>query len=217
MGVVPGAAVLPGVPAVPGVPGVPEVPAVPLVAEVPFVLAPEVLLASGVPCVPPVLPGAVSAGASVAGGGVVCAMASEPSASGILHAVVKIKRFMCFSFCLTEMVISPLANLVPAAEEPHRQPGHSACLAVIAQTHVCVDMIQTRYPMKTRNRIASGAVIVALMVGLTACSGMSRQGRNTAIGAGVGAVGGSVLTGGSVLGTVGGAAVGGVVGHEASK
>lgn len=58
---------------------------------------------------------------------------------------------------------------------------------------------------------------MALMVGLTACSGMSRQGRNTAIGAGVGAVGGSVLTGGSVLGTVGGAAVGGVVGHEASK
>lgn len=71
--------------------------------------------------------------------------------------------------------------------------------------------------MKTRNRIASGAVIAALMVSLTACSGMSRQGRNTAIGAGVGAVGGSVLTGGSVLGTVGGAAVGGVVGHEASK
>ncbi|HLR77713.1 MAG TPA: glycine zipper 2TM domain-containing protein [Burkholderiaceae bacterium] len=71
--------------------------------------------------------------------------------------------------------------------------------------------------MKTRNRIASGAVIVALMVGLTACGGMSRQGRNTAIGAGVGAVGGSILTDGSVLGTVGGAAVGGVVGHEASK
>ncbi len=71
--------------------------------------------------------------------------------------------------------------------------------------------------MKTRSRIASGAIVVALMVSLTACGGMSRQGRNTAIGAGVGAVGGSVLTGGSVLGTVGGAAVGGVVGHEGSK
>lgn len=71
--------------------------------------------------------------------------------------------------------------------------------------------------MKTTKRIASGAVVIALMVGLSACSGMSRQGRNTAIGAGVGAVGGSVLTGGSVLGTVGGAAVGGVVGHEGSK
>ncbi|WP_346432440.1 glycine zipper 2TM domain-containing protein [Crenobacter oryzisoli] len=43
---------------------------------------------------------------------------------------------------------------------------------------------------------------------------MSPQGRNTAIGAGVGAIGGSVLTGGSALGTVGGAAVGGIIGHE---
>ena len=42
---------------------------------------------------------------------------------------------------------------------------------------------------------------------------MSRQDKNTAVGAGVGAVGGAVLTGGSALGTVGGAAVGGVVGH----
>ena len=49
------------------------------------------------------------------------------------------------------------------------------------------------------------------------CSGMSEQGKNTAIGAGVGAVGGAVLTGGSALGTLGGAAVGGVVGHEVSK
>ena len=71
--------------------------------------------------------------------------------------------------------------------------------------------------MKTTKRIATGALTVALLIGLSACSGMSRQGRNTAIGAGVGAVGGSVLTGGSVLGTVGGAAVGGVVGHEGSK
>ncbi len=37
------------------------------------------------------------------------------------------------------------------------------------------------------------------------------------IGAGVGAVGGSVLTGGSTAGTVGGAVVGGVIGHETSK
>jgi osmotically inducible lipoprotein OsmB len=46
---------------------------------------------------------------------------------------------------------------------------------------------------------------------------MSTQGENTAIGAGVGAVGGAILTGGSPIGTVGGAVVGGVVGHEASK
>ncbi|MEQ1485675.1 glycine zipper 2TM domain-containing protein [Methyloglobulus sp.] len=46
---------------------------------------------------------------------------------------------------------------------------------------------------------------------------MSRQGQNTAIGAGAGALGGAVLTNGSGLGTIGGAAVGGVIGHEASK
>ncbi|WP_295485238.1 glycine zipper 2TM domain-containing protein [Accumulibacter sp.] len=55
------------------------------------------------------------------------------------------------------------------------------------------------------------------MFGLGACSGMSTQEKNTAVGAGVGAVGGAVLTGGSALGTVGGAVVGGVVGHEVSK
>jgi len=57
-------------------------------------------------------------------------------------------------------------------------------------------------------------VVALVSVG---CSGMSEQGKNTAIGAGVGAVGGAVLTGGSALGTLGGAAVGGVVGHEVSK
>jgi len=56
-----------------------------------------------------------------------------------------------------------------------------------------------------------------MLIGLVGCAGMSTQDRNTAIGAGVGAVGGSVLTGGSAVGTVGGAAVGGVIGHEISK
>ncbi|WP_311884165.1 glycine zipper 2TM domain-containing protein [Halomonas piscis] len=55
---------------------------------------------------------------------------------------------------------------------------------------------------------------LALTLGLAACSNMSDQDRNTAVGAGAGAVGGSVLTGGSTAGTVGGAAVGGVIGHE---
>lgn len=71
--------------------------------------------------------------------------------------------------------------------------------------------------MKTSKRMAAYAVTAAALLSLGACSGMSNQGRNTAIGAGVGAVGGAVLTGGSTLGTLGGAAVGGVVGHEGSK
>ena len=71
--------------------------------------------------------------------------------------------------------------------------------------------------MNTMSRTAMGAFVVAASLGLAGCAGMSQQDKNTAIGAGVGAVGGSVLTGGSTLGTVGGAVVGGVVGHEVSK
>ncbi|MDP2017712.1 MAG: glycine zipper 2TM domain-containing protein [Hydrogenophaga sp.] len=58
------------------------------------------------------------------------------------------------------------------------------------------------------------AASIALLAGLTACSGMSRQDQNTAIGAGAGAVGGAVLTGGSTIGTLGGAAIGGLIGNQ---
>ncbi|WP_156406485.1 glycine zipper 2TM domain-containing protein [Hydrogenophaga sp. Root209] len=58
------------------------------------------------------------------------------------------------------------------------------------------------------------AASIALLAGLTACSGMSRQDQNTAIGAGAGAVGGAVLTGGSTMGTLGGAAIGGLIGNQ---
>ena len=71
--------------------------------------------------------------------------------------------------------------------------------------------------MKTMHKFTVSAVALAVLLGLGGCSGMSTQDRNTAIGAGVGAVGGAVLTGGSTLGTVGGAAVGGLIGHEVSK
>jgi osmotically inducible lipoprotein OsmB len=73
------------------------------------------------------------------------------------------------------------------------------------------------YPMKTMQRISLNAVIVLMALGLGACSGMSRQGQNTAVGAGAGALGGAILTGGSAVGTVGGAVVGGVIGHEVTK
>ncbi|HUX83538.1 MAG TPA: glycine zipper 2TM domain-containing protein [Halothiobacillus sp.] len=71
--------------------------------------------------------------------------------------------------------------------------------------------------MNTMHKLALNAVAVTVLFGLGGCAGMSTQDKNTAIGAGVGAVGGSVLTGGSAVGTVGGAAVGGVIGHEISK
>ena len=71
--------------------------------------------------------------------------------------------------------------------------------------------------MKTTQRFTFSAFAAALLIALGACAGTSTQGQNTAIGAGVGAVGGAILTGGSPAGTVGGAVVGGVIGHEVNK
>ncbi|MEO8204048.1 MAG: glycine zipper 2TM domain-containing protein [Betaproteobacteria bacterium] len=70
--------------------------------------------------------------------------------------------------------------------------------------------------MKTM-KIALSTTALAVLLGLGGCAGMSQQGRDTAIGAGAGAVGGAVLTGGSPLGTAAGAAVGGLIGHEVGK
>jgi osmotically inducible lipoprotein OsmB len=71
--------------------------------------------------------------------------------------------------------------------------------------------------MKTIKQIVVTASLATAALALTGCAGMSNQDRNTAVGAGVGAVAGSVLTGGSAVGTVGGAAVGGVIGNQTSK
>ncbi len=71
--------------------------------------------------------------------------------------------------------------------------------------------------MKTIQRFAVSAVAAAMILGTLGCSGMSAREQNTAIGAGVGAIGGAVLTGGSGVGTAAGAVVGGVIGHEIKK
>ncbi|OZB36033.1 MAG: osmotically-inducible lipoprotein B [Halothiobacillus sp. 14-56-357] len=57
-------------------------------------------------------------------------------------------------------------------------------------------------------------VLGLVLVSLSGCANMTPRERNTAIGAGVGAIGGSILTNGNALGTVGGAAVGGLVGNQ---
>ncbi len=61
------------------------------------------------------------------------------------------------------------------------------------------------------------AVIAAVMLGIAGCGGMSTRNKDTAIGAGLGAAGGAILTDGSIMGTLGGAAVGGVVGNQIGK
>ena len=71
--------------------------------------------------------------------------------------------------------------------------------------------------MKMIHRLAQGAMVIVMLLSAASCSGMSRQDKNTAIGAGIGAVGGAVLTGGGTVGTLGGAAIGGVIGHEIKK
>jgi len=71
--------------------------------------------------------------------------------------------------------------------------------------------------MNAIKKLAVSASVAAMVLGLSACSGMTAQDKNTAVGAGVGAVAGSVLTGGSAIGTIGGAAVGGVVGNQVNK
>jgi osmotically inducible lipoprotein OsmB len=70
--------------------------------------------------------------------------------------------------------------------------------------------------MNTIQRITVGTVAVTMVIGLGGCSGMSRRDENTAVGAGIGAVGGALLTG-SPVGAIGGAVVGGVIGHEVGR
>ena len=70
--------------------------------------------------------------------------------------------------------------------------------------------------MKTIRRVMGSSVALAVLIGLVGCSGMTKQDQNTAVGAGVGGVAGAVLTKCSPVGAVGGAVVGGVIGHEIS-
>lgn len=70
---------------------------------------------------------------------------------------------------------------------------------------------------KSLKKFLLWVLLLAFTMNITACGSMSTRGKNTAIGAGIGAVGGAILTGGSALGTVGGAAVGGVVGNQINK
>ena len=66
----------------------------------------------------------------------------------------------------------------------------------------------------TSKKMAAVVLAVTVAMSLSACS---KRDRNTAIGAGAGAIGGAVLTDGSALGTLGGAAVGGIIGHQVGK
>ena len=66
-------------------------------------------------------------------------------------------------------------------------------------------------------KMTAAVLAVTLVMSLSACSNWSKRDRNTSLVAGAGAIGGAVLTDGSALGTLGGAAVGGIIGHQVGK
>ena len=59
--------------------------------------------------------------------------------------------------------------------------------------------------------------VIPVLATLAGCAGMTTQEKNTAIGAAVGGVAGSVLSNGSGIGTAGGAAVGGLIGNQIKR
>jgi len=71
--------------------------------------------------------------------------------------------------------------------------------------------------MKTLDKIAAISATALALTAMSGCSTMNQRDKNTAIGATIGAVGGAILTGGSGIGTAGGAAVGGVIGHQIGR
>ena len=71
--------------------------------------------------------------------------------------------------------------------------------------------------MKTIRRFTFSALAAAVLFGLGACAEMSAQDKSTSIDAGADALGVATLPDGSSVGTVGGAPVGGVIGHDVGK
>jgi len=70
--------------------------------------------------------------------------------------------------------------------------------------------------MKARTLLASVVLLFAVS-GCATWDGMSSREKSAVVGAGVGGVTGAVVTDGGVLGTVGGAAIGGVIGDQVGK
>lgn len=71
--------------------------------------------------------------------------------------------------------------------------------------------------MNTLFRHSLLALSVGGLLSVAGCSGMTQQEKNTGYGAAAGGAAGALITGGGALGTLGGAAVGGLIGHEVSK
>ncbi|HLS22122.1 MAG TPA: glycine zipper 2TM domain-containing protein [Paenalcaligenes sp.] len=70
------------------------------------------------------------------------------------------------------------------------------------------------------NRLIKQVLIAGVVLSMAGCASwdtMSSRQKSAAAGAGVGGVAGAVISGGGILGTVGGAAIGGVIGDQIGK
>ena len=81
----------------------------------------------------------------------------------------------------------------------------------------CRIVITKENPMRNYLAILSLAAVAALASGCSTWDNLSRAEKGAVIGVGAGAVVGSQLGDGSTLNTLGGAAVGGVIGHEVGR
>jgi len=70
---------------------------------------------------------------------------------------------------------------------------------------------------KTIAKTAAVALLAASAAGCSSWDSMSHRQKSTVTGAGIGGLAGAVITNGGILGTVGGAALGGIVGDQVGK
>lgn len=71
--------------------------------------------------------------------------------------------------------------------------------------------------MTTITKVGVATVLAIVMAGCSSWDGMSKRQKGAVTGAGLGGVAGAVITDGGILGTVGGAAIGGVIGDQVGK
>lgn len=71
--------------------------------------------------------------------------------------------------------------------------------------------------MNALQKLILGTSAVSLMLVLNARKGMSARGKSIAVATGVGGLAGSVLTAGSAMGSLSGAAIGSLVGNQLGR
>jgi len=71
--------------------------------------------------------------------------------------------------------------------------------------------------MNTLQKLVLGTSAVSLMLVLNARKGLSPRGKTIAVATGIGGIAGSLLTAGSATGSLGGAAVGSLIGNQMGK